>query len=364
MMQKPIIIPLINPNEPDAYLASLLVKNGQKVVAGELLCVLETTKSTVELTAEVDGYVVGIQYQEGDTVSAGDYLGFISSEKDWKPSQVQGDQTNAEDVPEGLRITKPALELAKAHGLDLNTFRKDMLITERVVRDMVEKGKQEQLDVVGEHLGLEHLIIYGGGGHGKSVLDLIRTLNVYQVIGFIDDNMPAGEKIMGVPVLGGQQVLADLYKKGVRLAVNAVGGIGNIAVRLKVSQILRREGFSSPTIVHPTAFVEQSALLESGVQVFPHAYIGSEVKIGFGSIVNTGAIVSHDCVLGSFVNLSPGAILAGGVQVGDQTLIGMGVTVNLSVSIGRNVRIGNSATVKTDVPDGGIVRAGATWPND
>jgi acetyltransferase EpsM len=40
----------------------------------------------------------------------------------------------------------------------------------------------------------------------------------------------------------------------------------------------------------------------------------------------------------------------------------MGVTVNLNVRIGAGARVGNSATVKADVPDGGIVRAGAVWP--
>jgi len=37
--------------------------------------------------------------------------------------------------------------------------------------------------------------------------------------------------------------------------------------------------------------------------------------------------------------------------------------VNLNVRIGSMVRIGNSATVKEQVPDGGVVRAGAVWPS-
>jgi len=98
------------------------------------------------------------------------------------------------------------------------------------------------------------------------------------------------------------------------------------------------------------------------VQVFPHAYVGSEARLGFGTIVNTGAIVSHDCVLEDYVNISPGAILAGEVHVGREALIGMGVTVNLQVRIGHGARIGNGATIKADVPDQGVVRAGSIWP--
>jgi len=56
-------------------------------------------------------------------------------------------------------------------------------------------------------------------------------------------------------------------------------------------------------------------------------------------------------------------MLAGEVSVGEATLIGMGVTVNLQVKIGSRVRIGNGATVKSDVPDFGVVRAGTVWPD-
>jgi len=34
----------------------------------------------------------------------------------------------------------------------------------------------------------------------------------------------------------------------------------------------------------------------------------------------------------------------------------------LGVTTGDNTRIGNSATVKEDVPENGIVRAGMIWP--
>jgi len=40
----------------------------------------------------------------------------------------------------------------------------------------------------------------------------------------------------------------------------------------------------------------------------------------------------------------------------------MGATINLGVSIGAGARVGNSAVVKADVPENGIVRAGAIWP--
>ncbi len=207
------------------------------------------------------------------------------------------------------------------------------------------------------------LIVYGGGGHGKSVIDLLRALGTYRLVGVIDDGIATGTQILGLPVLGGAEALPGLHEKGVRLAVNAVGGIGNVQIRIQVFRQLAAAGFACPAVVHPRAYLEPNAVLSAGVQVFPFAYLGSDCRAGFGAIVNTGAVVSHDCVLEDYANISPGVLLAGGVQVGARALVGMGVTVNLGVQIGAGARIGNGATVKSDVPAEGVVRAGSIWPS-
>lgn len=206
------------------------------------------------------------------------------------------------------------------------------------------------------------MVVYGGGGHGKCVIDLARAVGAVRPVGIVDNALPVGREVLGVPVLGGDEALDRVRSEGVVLAANAVGGIGDIEVRVAVSERLARAGFSGPVLIHPSAVVEPSFSALPGLQVFPQAYVGSDVSIGPDVILNTGAIVSHDCSLGAWVNLSPGALLAGGVQVGERTLIGMGATVNVGVRVGSGVRVGNSAVVKADVPDRAVVRAGAVWP--
>ena len=207
------------------------------------------------------------------------------------------------------------------------------------------------------------LILYGGGGHGKTLIELVRASGMYHWIGIIDESLTTGSQVLGVPVLGGPEKLPDLHAAGVRLAVNGVGGINRPEVRLRVFDILAAAGFSCPAVVHPTAWVEPSARLEGGVQVLAQSYISSQAVIGFGSVINAGVVVSHDCRIGRCVNLSPGAMLAGGVQVEDLAQIGMAATVNLNLTVGRAARIANGATVKADVPPETRVRAGAVWPS-
>lgn len=206
------------------------------------------------------------------------------------------------------------------------------------------------------------MIVYGGGGHGKAVIEAVRAAGIHEVVGIVDDGLPRGSQVLGLPVLGGADALAGLLAQGICLAANGVGGIGDAQSRVSVFRRLVEAGFSCPAVVHPAALVEPSASLSPGVQVMPLAYVGSEAQIGFGVLINTSAVVSHDCCLAAHANVSPGALLAGGARIGEAAQVGMGATVNLGVVIGDGARVGNSAVVKKDVPPGGLVRAGSVWP--
>lgn len=356
-----VVVPLLNPNEPEALVSGLPVSNGDAVTTGQALCVLETTKASQELTAPGDGYVSGLRVQVGSTILAGETLLWLSGQADWAPADVQQDPGTAGQF--GLRMTEPARALAAGHGLDWSDLPSGSLVTEDMVQAQLVRQKGN-LDLLRTDYADGDLVIFGAGGHGASVLELVLAAQAGEVVGFLDDGMLPGEEVLGVPVLGGRGILAELARRGLRNAINAVGGIGDLNSRVKVFEVLERAHLSSPSVHHPSAVIEASAALESGVQVFPHAYIGSRAEIGFGSIVNTAAVVSHDCQLGRVVNVSPGSLLAGGVIVEDRVLIGMGVTINLNVVVGQGARIGNGAVIKAGVPAGAVVKAGSVWPSE
>jgi acetyltransferase EpsM len=206
------------------------------------------------------------------------------------------------------------------------------------------------------------VVIFGGGGLSKMIIETVRVLGAYQIEGIIDDNIKPGETVIGSPVLGGSEILPELFNKGIRMAVNSVGGIGIYKVRLNIFQQLADAGFVCPVIIHPTAHVDPSARLAAGVLVLAQSYISGSASVGMGSLINNSVVVSHDCVLGVCTNLSPGAMIAGDAVIGDFTQVGMNATVNIGVKVGRECLIGNGATIKNNVPDGTRVHAGAIWP--
>jgi acetyltransferase EpsM len=361
-----VLIPLLNPNEPEVQIVDILAHNGQRVSVGDVLCIVETTKSSNEISAERDGYVISMDSVPRDKLRAGARLCWLAEKPDWEPPEIQEAMEGQVEghLPLGMRITKPALNLVESSGLSLNIIPTDALVTEEVVRQILADQGERVATPSDTPLDPSALVIYGGGGHGKALIDLLRAIGSYRIVGIVDDGLKAGTKIMNIAVLGGAEQLSSLAQEGVRQAVNAVGGIGDVSRRIQVFKRLQALAFEFPNLVHPSAWVEGGATLHAGVQVFPNAYIGSEARLGLGVIVNTGAVVSHDCSLADFVNIAPGALLAGNVAVGEGALVGMGVTINLNVRVGAGAKIGNSAVVKTDVPEGQVVRAGTIWPQD
>ncbi|MFQ5427129.1 MAG: acetyltransferase, partial [Gaiellales bacterium] len=208
------------------------------------------------------------------------------------------------------------------------------------------------------------LLVFGGGGLSKSIIDVVRQRGKLEPLCVVDDGLEVGADVLGVPVVGGRATLGALHGHGLVRAVNAVGAIGDIGTRVAIFEALGEHGFELPVVVDVSASVAASAQLADGAQVFALAMVGSEAHIGRGAIVNSGAIVSHDCEIGAYTHVAPGALLAGEVRVGESVLVGMGVTARVGLRIGDGAIIGNGSTLRGDVESGTIVSAGSVWPRD
>mgnify|MGYP001167418236 FL=1 len=353
-----ITVPLLNANEPEARLVEVHVKDGQQVDPGAILFTIETTKAASDVEASSAGFV-RLVAAEGDTLSVGDLLAYLTETADEAlPTRETDTIKPAAPTPGGVRITKPARALAESLGLDLASLPTDRLLTEAAIRELAAALAPVEIPDFDEG----QLLIYGAGGHAKAVMEMAQAIGLHQIAGIVDDN-PAlkGKVVLGIPVLGGRDLLPLLRAKGLALAANGVGGILDIAVRVRLFEMLSDAGFGLPALAHPRATVEPSAVLGQGVQVFANAYVGSSAVLHPRCMVNTGAIVSHDCEIGEYTHIAPGAMLAGHVHVGKRSLVGMGVTTAIGIKIGDGVRIGNGAVVYADVPDKTIVPAGKVW---
>ena len=356
-----IVAPLVNPNEPESQVVELGVEPFSAVSRGQVVCTLETSKSTVDVESEHEGFCGEVHVALLDRIDAGQLICEVFDAVPARSDDGGGGRTAARGGP---RMTKKAEQLAGELGVDVALLPTDRFVTEREVRELAAAdGPPVELDpAIAAAIGNGSVAVYGGGGFGRSLIDVIAAMDGLDAACVIDDNLDPGSDVLGVPVAGGLAVLAALAESGLSLAVNAVGAIGRIQDRVKVSERIAEHGLRMATLVDPAASVATSARLAEGAAVLPQATVWSAASVGRGAIVNTGAIVSHDCRVGDHVHLAPGAILAGHVEVGEASLVGMAVTTRPGLCIGAGAIVGNGAVLTEDVPDGTIVAAGTVWP--
>lgn len=195
------------------------------------------------------------------------------------------------------------------------------------------------------------ILLIGGGGHCKSVLDTILELDDYCEIGIIDTEEHVGETLLGVPIIGTDDDLKDLFKKGYTEAFITVGSIGKPILRINLYNYLKKVGFNIPIIIDPSAIVSRFSVIAEGVFIGKKSIINAGSEINCCAIINSGSVVEHDCKIGSFAHLASGTVLGGEVVIGENTHIGSNSTIRNHVEIGNDSIVGMGSVVLRDVPN-------------
>lgn len=150
---------------------------------------------------------------------------------------------------------------------------------------------------------MKSLLIIGAGGHGQVVYEIARSLG-FERIDFLDDNY---EGAIGK---------IDDIEKFIEYE-NAFCGIGNNQFRGIIIERLHKAGYKVPVLIHPTAYISVSAVIDEGTVVEPKAIVNAHSIVKAGSIISVGAIVDHDVVIGRCAHINSGSIVKAGGFVDD-----------------------------------------------
>lgn len=197
---------------------------------------------------------------------------------------------------------------------------------------------------------MEKILLVGGGGHCKSIIDSIRNNNEFTIAGIIDPS-GIGNRILDINVIGEDKDLKDMYYLGYKNAFISVGSIGNPNIRIRLYNILKDIGYNLPPIIDRSAIISPNIKIEEGVFIGKGAIVNVGSVIGKGSIINSGAIIDHDCIINEFVHIAPGATLSGSVTIGKYSHIGTNATVIQGRSIGENVMVGAGSVIVRNIGD-------------
>ena len=179
---------------------------------------------------------------------------------------------------------------------------------------------------------MKPLILIGGGGHCKSVIDVAESAGC-TILGILDRPEEVGTRVLGYDVIGTDDDMAKYADKADFIVT--VGQIKSPDLRIKLHRMLADAGCRLATIISPTAHVSKYATIGEGTVVMHQAVVNADAKIGKGCIINTFSNIEHDVVIGDYCHISTGAMVNGGSTVADGTFVGSQSVINQCVKIKR-----------------------------
>jgi len=184
------------------------------------------------------------------------------------------------------------------------------------------------------------ILLIGGGGHCKSVIDIIEQEGRYTIAGIVDKKELVGTKVLDYEVIGCDDDLERLYQT-YKYAIVTVGQIKSNSLRVKLFNTLKNIGYILPVVVSPLAYVSKHSKIEEGSVVHHHAVVNANSKIGKNCIVNTKALVEHDVTVEDHCHISTGAIINGGGVVRENTFFGSNAVSKESIEISGFIKAGS-----------------------
>lgn len=200
------------------------------------------------------------------------------------------------------------------------------------------------------------VIIIGGSGHGCIIEACIKDNRnrfndlEWDIAGFCND---FDTEVDGYPVLGKIADIPQLLEKGYYFA----WGVHLIGRNVKTAQMY--ESLQIPddrwaTIIHHTAFIDETVVLEPGVFVMYNAYIAPRTHIGKCTMIKANTNIGHDVNIGAISHIAMGSTIVSCVDIGYCSDVAVASTVLAHSKIGNYAMLGASSLLTNEIPNNQI----------
>jgi len=176
------------------------------------------------------------------------------------------------------------------------------------------------------------LLIYGSKEFAATIAELVLNCG-HHVEGFVDDFKT------GPTVLGTFDRVVNSHPPATFGMVVAIG-YAALDARWVAWLRVKAAGYPTPALIHPLAYVADSATVADGCILMAAAIVDVRSQIGQAVVVWPGACINHDCIVGSNSFVSPNATLCGHVHLGANCFVGAGAAIVDHCTVPPNTRIG------------------------
>lgn len=193
------------------------------------------------------------------------------------------------------------------------------------------------------------ILIVGAGGFGREVFAYAQDVGI-EISGFLDQNTGALNDF-DLPV----NIVGDIQSFQVSSSQKFIIAIGNTNTRRRIALSIEAQGGKLQTLIHPTAYVPTSAIIEDGCILCPFAMVGVSSHLQKNVVLNAYASVGHDAIVGEHSVFSPYSVVNGNVELGEAVFLGSQAVVTPAKKVGLNSKLSAGAIVSRNIPAGSLV---------
>ena len=376
---KVIYVPTVSVNENEVKLTGWLKKQGALVKKHEIICEVETSKSTYDIESEAEGYLYYVLH-EGLMINVGDVLAIITEKEENDFASIineantsKGNNQNVTNVTK-KRFTKKAEMIAEKAGIKVDDIETgETTITEEILnRYIISKGYNNEAvkeyartsslvedDLVDSYHQInrqERVLILGAGGGCNLVLDILTRYSLQRAEIILDSNKNLHNKtMMGVKVVGTINMIDELWGAGKFDAVISTIVKDNDE-RREIFEAITSKGIPFTNIIDVTANIRTNVKLGKGNLIVSGCYLAPSVTLGDNNFLAAYTAIEHHSSVGSHCTFGPRFTASGKVNIGDSCKFGTGVFVEPFVKIGNNTTIASGAIITGHIPENSIVK--------
>ena len=163
------------------------------------------------------------------------------------------------------------------------------------------------------------LVLVGGGGHCKSVIDAAESAG-YVIKGILDLPESVGNRILDYWIIGTDDDIPQYVSDND--FVVTLGFIKDASLRIRLHEKIQKVGGHLATVIASTAHVSKYAEIGEGTVILHQTSVNAGVRIGKGCIINTFANLEHDAIIDDYCHISTGVMVNGDCRVGKATFLG------------------------------------------
>ena len=193
---------------------------------------------------------------------------------------------------------------------------------------------------------MKDIVIFGVGGLGREVAELIEDINedkkIWNLLGWLDGNSEKhGEMVHCLPVLG------DASWTAKNVGTSVIVAVGGPKVKRNIVQSLGDCAFG--TLIHPNVKIRSRVRVGEGSIICEGTQITTNIEIKRHVVINIGCTVGHDTIIEDFSTIAPGVNDSGNVSIDEGVDVGTGSRIIQGIRIGAWSIVGAGAVVSRDL---------------